>query len=584
MQANKWQWPGKSALIDRPASGPVEIVARLPRLTRQLPRWAALSCLVFWVSIIAIILFSVEAYTLRGLVLLGAVILLSSLIVIYLMVHASRTLENEFSVLGDVAGQGEFSTETDLQFAETERIADAIRLSRRTYRDEIEVLQRAAFRDAATGLPNVLSLTSALERALPKASYGNPAAYFHLRLEGFARATDILGASGSQLLQNEVSARLSLYFATLAADEGSTINDVFFAALGPGELAAFLPTGCGRQEASQLARELRLNFEQPFEIDGRTITVNISGGISMAPDDGDTPQTLMKNAAMALDEILRAGKSGFQFFTPRLERLALGRHRFEQELRDAVSSEAFKPVFQPKISFQTGEIIGAEALARWYRGEGRTISPGTFIPLAEELGLIDEIGFQILREACRAAAGWMKNGHEIAVAVNVAPSQFERKDFIDQVVDALRFSGLPPRLLELEITETMAVSSPDRVIDVMQPLRAMGIKLAIDDFGTGHANLSMLTQLPFDIFKIDRQFVSALEEDTQAPAIVEMILAMAETLGLETVAEGVETEAQAAFLRRRGCTLGQGFLFSRGIPDDEFTRFVADWRRLDAAI
>jgi len=212
-------------------------------------------------------------------------------------------------------------------------------------------------------------------------------------------------------------------------------------------------------------------------------------------------EQLLKSASLALNEVMRAGKVGFQFFSPRLQRLAIGRTRFEQELRDAVSAEAFHPVFQPKIDLAQNKIVGVEALARWQRGEGRMISPGTFIPLAEELGLIDEIGFQILRQSCIAAANWLRDGMEIAVAVNVSPGQFDRPDFIEQIVEALRTSGLPPRLLELEITETMAVSNPERVIKAMKPLRELGIKLAVDDFGTGHANLSLLTQIPFDIFK-----------------------------------------------------------------------------------
>ncbi|MEM9669674.1 MAG: bifunctional diguanylate cyclase/phosphodiesterase [Pseudomonadota bacterium] len=470
----------------------------------------------------------------------------------------------------------------NVKHAEFERIAERIRIRRRGFRDEIEQLQRAAFRDGPTGLPNALSLRSALKKALLDCSREAPLTFFNIRLDGLSRAGDALGASGSRSLVAEVSARISMLLATVEADDTNKIKDSFFACIGPGEFGVMLPSGCDREGASKIARDLRLLFVQPFEIDGRAINVDVSGGIAIAPDDGEMPEVLLKNAGMALDEMRRAKKQGFQFFTPRLERLAVGRQRFEQELREAVSDQAFRPVFQPKVCFQTGQIVGVEALARWYRGEGRMISPGTFIPLAEELGLVDEIGFQILNQSCQAASSWMREGFPVAVAVNVAPTQFQQKDFIDKVVDALRYAGLPPRFLELEITETMAVSDPQRVIDVMQPLRAMGIKLAIDDFGTGHANLSLLTQLPFDIFKIDRQFVSDLEKDAQAPAIVEMILAMAETLGLQTVAEGVETENQAAFLRRRGCTLGQGFLFSRGIPDQELRQLLRDWKRLDA--
>jgi EAL domain-containing protein (putative c-di-GMP-specific phosphodiesterase class I) len=173
----------------------------------------------------------------------------------------------------------------------------------------------------------------------------------------------------------------------------------------------------------------------------------------------------------------------------------------------------------------------------------------------------------------------MEAGYETSVAVNVSPRQFKQDDFTDTVIDALKNAGLPPKRLELEITESMAVSDPEQVTEIMRPLRAMGVRLAIDDFGTGHSNLSMLTKLPFDVFKIDRQFVSTLQSDRQAPAIVEMILAMAETLGLETVAEGVETPLQADFLRRRGCTLAQGFYYSPGVPQADFMTLLRKWDR-----
>ena len=208
---------------------------------------------------------------------------------------------------------------------------------------------------------------------------------------------------------------------------------------------------------------------------------------------------------------------------------------------------------------------------------GKIISPNTFIPLAEETGLVTQIGEQVLEAACESARIWMQEGFNATVAVNVSPRQFQATDLTETVLSILKRTGLPPNRLELEITESMAVSEPEKVARVMRPLRSLGTKLAIDDFGTGHSNLSILTQLPFDVFKIDRQFVSALESDEQAPAIIEMILAMAETLGLKTVAEGVETERQADFLRRRGCSMAQGFLYSSGLPHEAFMDFIRGW-------
>lgn len=546
-------------------------------LGHLMPRWILISCIVFWLSISALLFSSLASMSLTGLMLLGILAVCSTGIVVYLGVAAINKLQVGLNALATLARRDQASEQLGFEYAEFAEIAQEIDASNRTFRDEMEHLRLAAYRDTVTGLPNRLSFISTLQKGLKHVDQDNPCAVLHLIIDGFKGSGDVLGTTGNQHLQSEVAARISLYLAAASTDPYSKLKNPFLASLDAGQFGLFMPTGSGRDEATVLARELRQLFEQPFEIDGRDITVSVSGGLAIAPDDGTIPELLLKNASLALNEILRAGKVGFQFFSPRLERLAVGRTRFEQELRDAVASEAFHPVFQPKIDLSTLEIVGVEALARWHRGEGRMISPGTFIPLAEELGLIEEIGFQILRQSCDAAAGWLKDGMNISVAVNVSPRQFDRADFIDQVVEALRSSGLPPRMLELEITETMAVSNPDRVINVMKPLRAMGIKLAIDDFGTGHANLSLLTQIPFDIFKIDRQFVIGIEEDAHAPAIIDMTIAMAKTLNLKIVAEGVETEGQAQFLRDRKCSLAQGFLYSPGVPDAKFRELMRTW-------
>lgn len=541
------------------------------------PRWVAISCVAFWLAIAALLITSFAKVDARGMILMSILALCSSAIVIYLGVLCVRKLQNELLTLANLARRDEANTEANFEYSEFSDIAMEIDARNGVYRDEMETLRLAAFRDSVTGLPNRLSFTSTIKKALKSANQDNSCTVMHLIIDGFQSAGDMLGTTGNQRLQADAASRLSLYLASMTADREINLRDLFLASLGAGQFGILMPPGTTRKAAANLVRELHQVFDDPFEIDGRNIKVTISGGLAMGPEDGDLPEILLKNASLALNEVLRAGKIGFQFFSPRLERIALGRTRFEQELRDAVSAEAFHPVFQPKIDLKTQKVIGVEALARWKRSEGRMISPGTFIPLAEELGLIDEIGFQILRQSCKAAAGWLSDGMQVSVAVNVSPCQFDRPDFVDQVVEALRLSNLPAQLLQLEITETMAVSNPDRVINVMKPLRAMGIKLAVDDFGTGHANLSLLTQIPFDIFKIDRQFVMGLEEDAHAPAIVEMTLAMAKTLGLETVAEGIETEGQAKFLKDRGCHLAQGFLYSPGVPDQAFRELMAKW-------
>ena len=559
----------------------VAITTRANALARLVPRALLTACLVFWLALCVLMFPTLRLMGPIQMIILGVLAVCSSAIIVHLGSVTTGILRRELNALAKLARRDQANETAEFAYDEFSIIAKQIQSSNAIVRDELENLRLAAYRDMSNGLPNRLSLIPELAKGLSLCDDKSPCAVFHIILDGFTSAEHVLGVTGGERLQSMVASRLTMYLAAGAANDDQVLQDVFLASLGIGQFAMFMPHNAGREKAKLLARQLQLVFNEPFNLDGRSISVKLSGGIAVAPDDGKTPAKLLKNASLALNEVLRAGKVGFQFFSPRLERLARGRAQFERELRDAVAKEAFRPVFQPKIDLQTGQIAGVEALARWYRSEGQIISPGTFIPLAEELGLIDDIGFQILRQSCDAAADWLRAGYNVPLAVNVAPCQFDRPDFINQVVSALNESGLPPRMLELEITETMAVSNPEQVSTVMKPLRAMGVKLAIDDFGTGHANLSLLTQMPFDIFKIDRQFVSALDTEEQAPAVIEMILSMAKTLGMKTVAEGIETEEQAAFLTRRGCSLGQGYLYSRPIPLEAFRKLVREWPKND---
>lgn len=465
-----------------------------------------------------------------------------------------------------------------LRFPELRRLRVATTRTVRKLRRENDRLRDIAYRDGRTGLPNAIAADKRIAESLPNASFERPAAFILLDIDRFAHLVEQVGAIHGELMIHAAAQRISRALNDVPDPSASALRGAMLAALTADQFTLYMPDAGSRENVIAIARAIRNAFSEPFTILGRSVTMSLSGGIVMAPEDADSPQKLMQNAKLALRLVRNEAQSGFRFFTPRLTRIVQGRYRFEAELRDAVENREFKAVFQPKIDFATGRIVGAEALARWRRANGKLISPAAFIPVAEEAGLIEEIGRQILEAACDAARSWELEGHDVTVAVNVSPSQFQRNDLTETVMSALKRSGLHPRRLELEITESMAVSDPARVAEFISPLRAMGTKLAIDDFGTGHSNLATLTQLPFDVFKIDRQFVSALETDRQAPAIVEMILAMAETLGLKTVAEGVETTKQADFLRRRGCTMAQGFLYSPGLPDQAFLDLLRAWK------
>ena len=435
-------------------------------------------------------------------------------------------------------------------------------------------LDRLAHADAVTGLPNRLSLEESVRARVAGASHERPLALILVDIDRFARIQDVMGADLAERLLAEFSERMTAELATIMGETAEVGDELSFYRVGSDEFVALVSGNFSRDRVAGVAEALRRRAREPFEINGRWVRVSLSAGIVLAPDDGDTCAELIRNAELALADARTTGLGSLKFFTPRLNRIVKGRVRFERELRQAVANGEFAAVYQPKVDVRTGRIVGAEALVRWLRPAGKPISPAAFIPVAEELGLIREIGSQMVNAACREARRWIDIHPDCPVAVNVSPRQLDSDAFTREVVDVLCETGLPPNLLELEITESLAVSNPRKVAELMRPLRTMGVRLAIDDFGSGHANLSLLTQMPFDIFKIDRHFVSALEVDDQAPAVIELILGMAETLGLATVAEGVETPVQIDFLKRRGCTVTQGYYYSPPVSAEEFRQLL----------
>ena len=514
---------------------------------------------------------------LEGLAIMCAATMVLAGLSMYLMMRFFQRILNRFMAYLDDSDSEAQAAIDSVSLIELRRLRIAVTRAVRRLRRENEHLRRIAYVDTRTGLPNLIALEAEIQARLPKASFEAPAAFFLLDLDQFSRASERLGSLATETLLRAAGARLTEALARLEPPVSASVGGSVVAALHTDQFALFLPNAISRENVSSIARAIRIAFSHPFEINGQVLALGMSGGIVNAPEDADSVQKLFRHAELALRQVRSEAASGFRYFSPRLTRVARGKYMLEAELREAVANREFKAVFQPKVDFATGEIVGAEALARWQRANGKIISPAAFIPLAEETGLVNQIGEQILESACRSAVIWARDGYDVSVAVNVSPRQFQSANVTDLVLDVLKRTGLPPEKLELEITESMAVSDPAKVARVMRPLRALGTKLAIDDFGTGHSNLSMLTQLPFDVFKIDRQFVMALESDRQAPAIVEMILAMAETLGLKTVAEGVETERQAEFLSRRGCTMAQGFLYSPGLPHEAFMDFLRNW-------
>jgi len=439
--------------------------------------------------------------------------------------------------------------------------------------ESLRRIQQLAYVDPVTGLPNQERLQRALEEMLQSLQgERRSGALILLSFDQLRRAMDAMGRAAGEELLSAVGQRLA---ATLSAADPvvrlleSGREKAVLARLSGPEFAILLPSLEQEMDLERLVQMLSAPFARPFEHkDGRVALGLVIGAVTL-PRDGADADAALRNARMALVAARNANQPA-RFFTPALDRDAAERLTLEREMRQGIEANQFLAYFQPKVCLRTGRIKGAEALARWIRPDGATIGPARFIPLAEELGMIGPIAEAIMRDACWKAAAWRREGLRATVAVNVSAIQLNDERFPALVRRMLDESGLSGSALELEITESVAMSDPERAIRLVEPLRAQGVRFAIDDFGTGHSSLAALTRLPFDVLKIDQSFVRSLSNDRQALSIIETILALAASLDFEAVAEGVETEAEAEFLRRRGCPLAQGYHFGRPIPPLEF--------------
>jgi EAL domain-containing protein (putative c-di-GMP-specific phosphodiesterase class I)/GGDEF domain-containing protein len=343
------------------------------------------------------------------------------------------------------------------------------------------------------------------------------------------------------------------------------------ARLGASEFGVLAPDLSSASDVARFAQHLNAALNQPFEWRGHKLSLGAACGVAIAPRDGKDADSVIRHARMALQAALTS-PSKLKVFTQSLDREAMARLTLEREMRGALERNEFRAFFQPKINLRSGRIEGAEALARWVRADRTIVSPGRFIPVAEESGLIQPLSEAIMREACWKAAAWARAGMPAKMAVNVSALQFRNERFADNVLQILSNSGLAPNQLELEITETVAMEDPDRALKLITPLRAAGVRFAIDDFGCGHSSLSALSKLPFDVIKIDQQFIRALERgDASAAAIIDMILALAKTLKLEVVAEGVERREHVQFMADRGCDWVQGFVYGAAVSPPDFS-------------
>jgi len=419
-------------------------------------------------------------------------------------------------------------------------------------RAELEALKLARH-DPLTGLPNRRCFSEYLHETLTRAVFdGQRAAILMFDLDGFKNVNDSLGHSAGDVVLNAFVQRLSAIDA-----------DVLVARFGGDEFAAVLPRISSLDDATRLARRIIAATSQPYSAGQSSVTIGVSVGIAIAPDDGTNVDEIVRRADVALYRAKAEGRSNISFFEPEMDARLETRSLTEKELRRAIEQHEIEVHYQPIVQLDDGTIVGFEALARWTSPVLGPVPPDIFIPIVEECGLICQFSEQVLRTACSDAARWPR---PLSASVNVSPLQLRDPQFGLRVIKILAETGLSPSRLEVEITESAIVSNPGIAQHVISDLRAAGIRIAIDDFGTGYATLSQLLSLQFDRIKIDRAFVRRVGLDPDSTVIVRAITALAQGLGLATTAEGIEDPGTIALLRESGCPQGQGYAFGKAMP------------------
>ena len=425
-----------------------------------------------------------------------------------------------------------------------------------------ERIRHLARHDALTDLPNRLMFRETMEAAEERIRRREIVAILAVDLDHFKAVNDTLGHGTGDALLTQVSERLKR-----ACREGDII-----ARLGGDEFAVLSGPLQHAGDAAAIADRIVEQMAIPFDVGGHSVVIGASVGIAVAPVDGMTAEALLKNADLALYRAKTDGRGAYHFFEKGMDAVLQERRSMELGLRQALARNEFRLVFQPLLNLAEQRISALEALLRWDNPERGSIPPAEFIPIAEETGLIVSIGEWVLREACRAATRWPGT---VRVAINLSTVQFRNRDLYRQVVSVLELTGLEPKRLELEVTESLLLADTEATLQTLHKLRALGIHISMDDFGTGYSSLSYLRSFPFDKIKIDRSFVKDLSDKDDSRAIVKAVIDLGRSLGMATTAEGVETEAQLDTIRRQGCTEVQGFLFSPPLPSSAIDRLFS---------
>lgn len=437
-------------------------------------------------------------------------------------------------------------------------------------------LEYQATHDALTGLANRNLLTDRIEQSIAHAHRsGKSVAVIMLDLDRFKLINDTLGhATGDTLLQ-EIAKRLSN-----CVRSGDTV-----ARLGGDEFMIAIPDVVSEDGVGTLSRNILNVVAKPMSVAGNEMVITASLGVAIYPRDGELVPTLFKNADIAMYRAKELGRNSFQFYAPEMNSRMLGRLELENGLRRALENGELALYYQPKVDLRHGNMVGAEALIRWNHPVAGIVSPGDFIPLAEETGLIVPIGEWVIETACKQIKTWQDQGlPDITVAVNLSARQFQQENLIQVVEQGLKMSGIQARHLELEVTESSVMVNPEKTIAILHDLKRIGVKIALDDFGTGYSSLNYLKRFPIDSLKIDQSFVRDIISDPDDAAIAKLVISLAHSLKQTVIAEGVENEAQLRFLQRNQCDEMQGYFFSRPLPAEEFASLLFKDKRLELAV
>lgn len=442
----------------------------------------------------------------------------------------------------------------DLQRTIEERVAELLKVSHLLHYDTL------------TGLPSSALLGDRLGQAMARARrYGQQLAVMFLGLDRFKRINNALGYPAGDELLKRIAHSLQ---------QGMRESDSVFR-YGSDEFVVLLHDQEPPPQVRSVAEKLLATVSQPHDVAGHDLRVTASLGISLYPEDGQDALSLIKKAEMAMRNSKEQAPGGYGFFTEDMTHRARERQHLESGIRQALERQELSLHYQPKIHLASGQVVGAEALIRWFSPQQGWISPAQFIPVAEDSGLINRISQWVVGEATRQSRAWQQAGlAPIRLSVNLSANDFRQPQLLQQLQHALRDSALDPTLLELEITEGVLMQNVEATLATLQAIKALGVRLAVDDFGTGYSSLSYLRKFPVDVLKIDQSFIHGLSHEPKDAALVSAIIQLGRSLNLSIIAEGVETQEQLAFLKQQGCEEGQGFYFSKALPADSFARLL----------